>query len=68
MPTYEFNAFAQGPRDSCLTLCQEGLFEELSYSCSGRAVWIQSHLYPIPHLKVHICRMTHWDERVQPGP
>lgn len=29
-------------------------------SCGGRAVWIQSHLYPGPHLKAHMCRMTHW--------
>lgn len=41
--------FAQGPHGICPqnSLCQGGISEELDLSCSGRAEWIQSHLYPI---------------------
>ena len=41
--------FAQGPHGTCPqnSLCQGGISEELELSCSSRAEWIQSHLYPV---------------------
>lgn len=57
-----------GPRGSgpSHTLpAKRGHWKDCTIVVGGRAEQNRSSLYPAPHLKAHICKMTHWDEEVQ---